>query len=94
MEQNGAQQGQSLFESQLPGPLPTSAVSSTPQAFPFQDEHFDPKQKVVGILLIHYLITKNRNQKNPETTQYKYLIPFFIAHDSNDDHSWSSNPDV
>ena len=96
MEQNGAQQGQSLFESQLPDPLPTLAVSPTPQAFPFQDEHFAPKRNVLRILFIQNMIPKINRKL--ERAQYRYLIslplstvPLPLAHDSNDSHAPSKD---
>ena len=46
-EQKGAQQGQSALELQLPGPLPTSTVSSPPHTFPFHETHATVGVRVV-----------------------------------------------
>ena len=98
MEQNGAQQGQSLFESQLPDPLPTLAVSPTPQAFPFQDEHFAPKRNVLRILFTKNMIPKINRPPRLESAYYHYLmslplstVPLPLAHDSNDSHAPSKD---
>ena len=53
-EQKGAQQGQSTLELQLPGPLPTSTVSSPPHTFPFHET-----QVTVGVRVVRPAIPIN-----------------------------------
>ena len=58
-EQKGAQQGQSTLELQLPGPLPTSTVSSPPHTFPFHET-----QVTVGVRVVRPAIPKNHQDQS------------------------------
>ena len=92
-EQKGAQQGQSALELQLPGPLPTSTVSSPPHTFPFHETHV-----TVGVRVVGPAIPKNHQAQScmswsvtPRKTHYLricYLIKFSTFWSTSVAYSW------
>ena len=84
-EQKGAQQGQSTLELQLPGPLPTSTVSSPPHTFPFHET-----QVTVGVRVVRPAIPKNHQDQSCTSWSVKHYYYLRICYVINFSTFWST----